>query len=331
MCATELPAPWREALAEGVVEWEGDPGFVAAVAPDGSLLVRIWVPEVRNELWWHPVDGEPVLVHDLGFAYRNLGVVGADTDGRYVAYGLTRWDHGETWALYVWDSQAGAAPVPLIEFGPEEWGMLHPPIVHDGQVYWAHRAEGGSTTTLYRYRIADGANDVVHTGNLGGPKRGGDLLIWPEWTDQSGESELRALDLATGEQAEGLPAVLTDRVARMQGLAGAAGVLAWVEGNANEQLWLWRADWEAPARILIEEEHTVGYLSVTTDLLAWQQGRVYLLDQRTGGYAPLTEEYGGVALSGPWLLLSYPSPDKTQPDPEVLIDTRTLPPLPGCD
>src|SRR5690606_29585138 len=148
VCATELPAPWREALAEGVVEWEGDPGFVAAVAPDGSLLVRIWVPEVRNELWWHPVDGEPVLVHDLGFAYRNLGVVGADTDGRYVAYGLTRWDHGETWALYVWDSQAGAAPVPLIEFGPEEWGMLHPPIVHDGQVYWAHRAEGGSTTTL---------------------------------------------------------------------------------------------------------------------------------------------------------------------------------------
>src|SRR5690606_40753440 len=64
VCATELPAPWREALAEGEVEWEGDPGFVAAVAPDGSVLVRLGVAEVGNGLGLNAVVGEAGLVRD---------------------------------------------------------------------------------------------------------------------------------------------------------------------------------------------------------------------------------------------------------------------------
>lgn len=331
VCETELSVPWQEALSEGVLEWDGAPGRVLTVAPDGSLLVRVEVPQVRNELWWHPPDGEPVLVHDLGFEWPNLGASGTATDGRYVAYALTQGNHATAYALYVWDSQGGGAPVPLYEGGPEDPVVLYSPVVHGGQVYWAHRPDGASTATLHRYQVADGANDDLHTGDLGQPERIGELLIWPEWTDRGKEPDYRAIDLATGAPAE-LPGPLADGAIRVRELAGDTGTLAWTSGSTPERLWVWRADWEEPAQILVDEEESgIGYPSVTTGLVAWQQGRVYLLDQRTGGYAPLTEEeYGSVELFGPWLLLEYPSPDKFQPGEQVLVDTRTLPPLPGC-
>ena len=112
-----------EALAEGRGV-EGDPA-VAAVAPDGSLLVRIWVPEPQRAVVASGRRGAGAGARPARLPQPGCGR--ADTDGRYVAYGLTSVGPRDM-ALYVGQPgrcRTGAAD----RIRPEEWGMLHPPIV----------------------------------------------------------------------------------------------------------------------------------------------------------------------------------------------------------
>jgi hypothetical protein len=341
---TGLPESWQAALDAGRVPWEdGEQGYIRLVAPDGSLLVESKVSGQRNELRWFS-SGTPghTRVHDFEVDHPEWQVLGASFDGRYLAYSVTHSLRvfSSSWSLYVWDSQAGGPPRQIAESptdadGEPLTGPLNYPLAHDGRVIWV-QATGAAPeeTALHLYQVENGTSTILHTGHPTYPRRMGHLLIWPESPAEGALTKLQALSLDTGEPAS-LPGPISD-IRGPAFIHASEETVAWIDTEMSE-LWLWRVGWETPVRVLRDTEVSMEWVRVVGSFVVWSYRELgqAALDLQTGGYTMLTPEWGWTESGGTYLMVGY-APDlsggkEIAISEQTVVDTRDLPPLPGCD
>jgi hypothetical protein len=335
-CEVPLPDSWQAALDAGMLPREEDEqALVKLIATDGSLLIESKVAGRRNELRWHPGGGSDFkVVHDFGPANPQWQALGSSFDGRYLAYSVAHSFSTVTGeALYVWDSQASAEPqlVARNESGADGPGAVGDPVAYDGFVAWFQvAADDPDQTSLHRYRIDDGSRDVVSTGDGSAAVRMGPWLLWSE--GDRAERTLRAVSFRSGEPGD-LPAPL----AAIAGLAftdadADADTVAWTDADMHELL-VWRTDWAEPI-VAVRSEDSLQWVHVAGDLVSWgSTAAQFALDLRSGSYTQITPEFGSQLTGGPYLGVGF-APGRRPGVPfsdQTVMDTRDLPPLPGCD
>ena len=342
-CTVDLPQGWGAALDEGVVAPQaGETLTVALGLADRSVFAVSDVPGVRHTFVWRRPGGagtaSDTVVADLGLDHPEWQVLGATFDGRYLAYRVDRSYSGfEDFGLYVWDSQADAAPVEVAHGEPDAQGELMQtpfvdPVLADGWLYWTQTRDADpGRTVLSGYRLADGHVERLSRGFGRAPVRFGDRLVWAD-SDAAGQtSSLRAVELATHA-----PVALPAPLAAVRGpyyLAADATTLAWVGGAQGRQVWVFRDGWPA-ARLLADGAQAPQFPRVAGDTVVWTgEDATWVGDLRSFSDARLTPSYGGVwADGGPVVALGYAPAEKGQDSVQALLDTDAAGPLgrAGC-
>jgi hypothetical protein len=108
--------------------------------------------------------------------------------------------------------------------------------------------------------------------------------------------------------------------------------LVWVSTDRTD-LYVWKTSWPAPRRILeaasgfsLDWPHVAGPLVTWTDTQAQ-----FALDLRSDAYTRITPQFGYTQAWGPIVAIGYaPERNDVLPTAATVVDTRTLPPLPGC-
>jgi hypothetical protein len=96
------------------------------------------------------------------------------------------------------------------------------------------------------------------------------------------------------------------------------------------ELHVWRTDWAEPL-VAVRSEDSVQWVHVAGELIAWGDTTAqFALDLRSGSYTQITPEFGSQLTGGPYLGVGFaPERLRTFSD-QTVVDTRDLPPLPGC-
>jgi hypothetical protein len=337
-CQVDLPGAWRSALDDGVVRpKQGEVVTVALGASDGTTFVVSDVEGVHRRLEWRRGDRTGV-VQDLGLDHPEWQVLGATWDGRHLAYRVDRsFSNFEDFALYVWDSQSGRAPVEVAHGEPDRHGDLMQtpfvdPVLADGWLYWTQTRDADpGHTVLSGYRLSDGATERLSRGYGRAPVRFGPDLVWAD-SDGPGEtSTLRMLDLATHRPAP-LPAVLTG-VRGPSYLAGDVDTLAWVGGTKGREVDVWRSGWAKP-RLLADDIASPQLPRVAGDVVVLAaDDAMDAADLRSWSHARLTPSYGGVyADGGPLVTVGFAPESKDGASVQTVLDTGAVGPLgrSGC-
>jgi hypothetical protein len=280
-------------------------------------------------------SGDRVTVASFDPNDANAQVLAAAFDGRYLAYSLLRSTTSlDSWVLYLWDSTGHAAPREISRSatgaaGEPVPGPFNFPTAYHGRIYWSRGiADGGDT--IDEYDTATGRQRVVHTGHTAVPFRMGSWLVWPESDTPGGAAKLRGISMDTAE-----PVALPPVMAAITGPAvidAGDDTLVWVSTDRTD-LYVWHTSWSAPRRILeatggfsLDWPHVAGRLVTWTDTRAQ-----FALDLRSGAYTQITPKYGSTHAWGPILSIQYaPERNDVLPSAVTVVDTRTLPPLPGC-
>jgi hypothetical protein len=191
-------------------------------------------------------------------------------------------------------------------------------------------------STLLRYRIANRALEEVAHGGIPGVHRMGSWLVWPQREAAGKPSTLRAISFDTGQPVQ-LPAPLTG-IRDPSYLAFSDDTAAWVDKDLL-RLSVWHTGWEEPVFIVAARREDSEYLQfpdIASEIITWSNNNAqFALDLRGGSYTQITPEFGSTtAHGGPYLIIGF-APDLSQGkenarSQKTVIDTRTLPPLPGC-
>ncbi|HEY0238952.1 MAG TPA: hypothetical protein VGC37_09910, partial [Friedmanniella sp.] len=310
-CRVDLPAAWRSALKDGVVE----PGrnevlTVALGASDGTTFVVSDVKGTRHDLEWRRGDAHGV-VQDFGLNHPEWQVLGATWDGRYLAYRVDQsFSSFEDFSLYVWDSRAAQKPVKVAHGEPDRHGDLMQtpfvdPVLADGWLYWTQTRDADpGHTVLSGYRLSDGRTERLSKGYGRAPVRFGADLVWADSDGPGQTSSLRMLDLTT-HQRVAVPAALAG-VTGPYYLAGSADTLAWVGGAKGRQVDVWRAGWSAP-RLLVDDAASPQLPRVAGDVVVFAtDDAMFAADLRSWSSAQVTPTYGGIyADGGPVVTVGY--------------------------
>jgi hypothetical protein len=317
----------------------GEQARVAYLSADGGRLTLFGGGGAHHELRWSGADGRTIVVQRFTTDQREAQVYGAAFDGRYLAYSVVWHYRGwDDWTVYVWDSHGQAAPIRVADNTRGADGVPLPSplpyiVIYRGLVVWTQRTGADPNdweqTEIRSYRVDGGHRATLAVGHHTYPQLIGSMVVWRESPTPGALAELRAISLETGEPV-GLPGPLAGLVG-VSYLASEGDTTAWIMSDLKA-VWVWRAGWPEPvvAYRSSAEVIYVEWVAVTGDFVTWnhrERGQ-YVLDLRSGGYARVTPEWGGLTTGGGMIaVMRQPESSETR---EAVLDTRALPPLPGC-
>jgi len=334
-----LPSEWRQALVDGeIVPEPGEAPFLYRVMPDGSRVIEYRADGRHHELRWRSANGEEMVFHRFDASQTEAQIYGASFDGRYLAYSvvwsLSGWDN---WTVFVWDTERRGSPVRVADAVRDGEGTPLPSpipyvVAFDGRVVYTTRTGADPNdwqqTEIRSYRVADGHRAVIAVGHHTYPQLIGSTLIWRESPAPGADVKVHAYAMDTDQMVEP-PAPLVDEVG-ISYLAAEGDTIAWINRDLKE-VWAWRSGWAAPVMVYRSPEQFVyvEWVSVTNELIAWSHHELgaYVLDLRSGGYSPLL--LGAAEAGGGLIVAGFPATPE-RPQRQAILDTRTLPRLPGC-
>ncbi|WP_246095146.1 hypothetical protein [Streptomyces roseicoloratus] len=329
-CEVPLPAAWGAVFAAG--EYRPSGGRRPALADTGPGWTAL---QLTGD------DGRrAVLVRDGETSPRTLlrftdpvehQLLAADFDGRrWAAFAVLE---GRTldspWSLYVWDAATGRSRRLTRADRP---GPLPRPVVHDGTVVWA-QGTGTGKATVFAAPAGGGHARAWHTGVLDTPFAAGGLLVWRE--AEGAHTRPAALSLRDGRPAA-LPAPVA-ALRDIRALVSDGGTWAWVEGETEPRLMVWRAGEARPPWAAVTASPAadgMDQLRIAGRLVTWRTPETsYALDPGVGSYARIAPPYGYTAADGNALVLAYSLGNaKTAGARAVIqvVDVARLPALPRC-
>ncbi|MEU6983522.1 hypothetical protein ABZ946_08845 [Streptomyces sp. NPDC046324] len=342
-CEVKLPAAWRSALAAGELRAPAGERAVLTDTGPGWTAVQLSGGD-RRRAALVAGGGAPRTLLALADPVEHQ-LLAADFDGRrWAAFAVLE---GRTldspWSLYVWDAETGSSRRLARADRP---GPLPQPVVRDGTVHWAQGA-GDGKATVYAASASGGAPRALHTGVVDAPFAAGGLLVWRESTGSG--TRLAAVSLVDGRPAA-LPGPLaslrdirsvvadggTDGGSRTNGRSGSGDTWAWVAGEAEPRLMVWRTGDARPTAVVTASPAVDGMdqLRISGRLVTWRTPETsYALDLGSGSYARITPAYGYAQARGGALAVAYSlgnaKTDGSRPVIQV-VDAVRLPALPRC-
>ncbi|MCT4355096.1 hypothetical protein M5362_18355 [Streptomyces sp. Je 1-79] len=340
-CEVKLPAAWRSALDAGELRVPAGERAVLTDTGPGWTAVQLSGGDRRRAALVR-ADGMPRTLLTLADPVEHQ-LLAADFDGRrWAAFAVLE---GRTldspWSLYVWDAETGSSRRLARADRP---GPLPQPVVRDGAVHWA-QGVGDGKATVYAARASGGAPRALHTGVLDAPFAAGGLLVWRESAGSG--TRLAAVSLADGRPTR-LPgplaglrdirSVVSDGGGGTSGGGGGSGggTWAWVAGEAEPRLMVWRTGDPRPTAVVTTSPAVDGMdqLRISGRLVTWRTPETsYALDLGSGSYARITPAYGYAQARGGALAVAYSvgnaKASGSRPVIQV-VDAGRLPGLPRC-
>jgi hypothetical protein len=339
-CPVELPAAWQDAIKVGAVQRrEGELLRIVAGGADGaSLFAESTIPQggIAELVWLRDRGRVRRVIRSLDHAAGEQ-VLGAAFDGRYLVFSVlgTRSDF-DHWTLYAWQVPGSEPAFEIARAAQDAGGRvlagpLAFPVVHEGRAAWT-QVEPGEVASVHLYDLARRRDRVVRRGQVDRPFRMGSLVVWPESDTPGALSHLEAAWFATGRRAE-LPPTVRSAVVGAAFVQASDDALVWVTATMQE-LYVWRPGWGGPTRVLgSPKDRPLQWPHVAGEIVTWDDSTAqFALDLRTGAYARVTPRWGATDAFGPYLEIGFPPPQLVPDAPanDAVLDTRALPPLPGC-
>ncbi|MFE5630517.1 hypothetical protein [Streptomyces sp. NPDC056543] len=343
-CEVELPAAWRSALAAGELRAPaGERAMLTDTGPGWTAVQLSGADRRRAALV--AGGGAPRTLLALADPVEHQ-LLAADFDGRrWAAFAVLE---GRTldspWSLYVWDAETGSSRRLARADRP---GPLPQPVVRDGTVHWA-QGVGDGKATVFAAPASGGAPRALHTGVVDAPFAVGGLLVWRESAGSG--TRLAAVSLGDGRPAElpGPLAALRDVRSVVAdggtnggnggsgGSGSGGGTWAWVAGEAEPRLMVWREGDARPTAVVTTSPAVDGMdqLRISGRLVTWRTPETsYALDLGAGSYTRITPAYGYAQARGGALAVAYSvgnaKADGSRPVIQV-VDAARLPALPRC-
>ncbi|MFF3318850.1 hypothetical protein ACFYV5_25570 [Streptomyces sp. NPDC003035] len=327
-CEVRLPTAWSSALAAGELRVPAGERAVLTDTGPGWTAVQLTGGGQRRAALLRGTDAPRTLLTLADPVEHQL--LAADFDGRrWAAFAVLE---GRTldspWSLYVWDATTGASRRLARADRP---GPLPQPVVRDGAVHWA-QGVGGGKATVYAAAAGGGAPRALRTGVMDAPFAAGGLLVWRESAGSG--TRLTAVSRAGGRPAA-LPAPLA-ALRDIRSVISDGRTWAWVEGEAEPRLMVWRTGDARPAAVVTTSPAVDGMdqLRISGRLVTWRTPETsYALDLGSGSYARITPAYGYAQGRDGALAVAYSVGNaKTSASRPVIqvVDAGRLPGLPGC-
>ncbi|MGC9668043.1 hypothetical protein ACNTMW_15990 [Planosporangium sp. 12N6] len=331
-----LPGAWQAAFSSHKVNKPGERFDVLATSEDGkTIFAETGATGGQHELAMITDGGRRRTIQSYPASDAKSQVLGASFDGRYLAFTLMHSRASfDPWTLYVWDSVAGGSPKIIADNSGGDGGQglpgpLNYPVGYQGKIVWV-QAVPGDVVEIREYDTASGQQKVVRRGHGATPFRMGSWLVWPESDAPGALTTLRAIGLDTGQ-----PVTLPPQMTAITGpgtISASDDTVVWASTD-RQDLYAWNTSWPQPRHLLtlkpgaglnFDWPHVAGDLVTWTDIQAQFAG-----DLRTGSYTQITPQYGYTKVWGTSLNVGF-APSANGEGDQVMIDTRTLPPLPTC-
>ncbi|MGW7365389.1 hypothetical protein ACWGI8_18595 [Streptomyces sp. NPDC054841] len=326
-----MPDSWRSVLAAGEFRAPaGERAVLTDVGPGARwTVVQLSGGRTRRAALVERSGAPRTLLTFTDPVEHQLLAADVSADGRWTAFAVME---GRTldspWSLYLRDADGGTRRLARSTLA----GPLPQPVVHDGAVFWAQGAGRGRATIFtvpVRPPASGGAPRALHTGVLDAPFAAGGLLAWREADEDGRTTRMAALSFDTLR-----PAPLPDVVARLRNVRSPASdgtTWAWIEGEQEPTLMVWRAGQPAPVAQLSGPPTAEGIdqLRTSGELITWRTPEAaYALDLRTSAYTRITPQYGYAQARSGALAVAYNRGEAKGPDARSVIQVARADRLP---
>lgn len=335
-CAVKLPESWRKALGEGEIEPADEESreVLTEVGPGGAWTVLQSSSAEKREIAL--LEGERQTVAELADPVEHQ-IGSADYDGQWLAYDIVEGRQLQSpWKLYAWDKASGKsemiAEAALNRDGTAVPGPLIQVAVRSGRLFWAQGTGDGKSSVFAQDLGAGGERETLFEGVADTPFTAGGMLVWLQGDQDGRQPRLAAVSQDTLKAAK-LPPV----IAKLRDIAGVASdgrTWAWVSGEQERKLMVWRTGWPKPLALVRGTVGGVEQVQVSGDLVSWRSTEAaFALDLRSRSYTQVTPQYGYTTLRDGALGIAYVDGEAKDPGSQGVIQVARasqLEPLPRC-
>jgi hypothetical protein len=328
-CQVSLPPQWTAALSSPPIAREPDESlnFVAAsgdgnvlfaesVRGDARSLVQLTGPDYTRHTV-QPIDRQQLVVYA---AFTDPWLVFSVADG---PTGIS------TWTMYAWNATTTKAPRAIGHSAATE--LAPQPIVVDAAAFWVQEV-GSGQRQLHKRSLSGDSDLIVDSGPVDPPMSFGGTILWT--TRGTDKSTVHAAG-ATSGQPTALPPGVPSEIALPWSASGSRDGFAWATNNPSALTAYRDGDPNATTILVTAPGQTgfVQYPKISRDLVSFDNGAAqFIADLRSGSYAQVTTEWGGVLLGDDVILVqSAPAGGKDRPIWDTrLLRPSQLPHLPTC-